>query len=350
MSQRKTKRSHGENVRFAANIDSDANLGYNDIKVTEGGLINEQNIKDSGLLADGRKTSAVSGSKNNQRQYGENPKNRRKIVENVRKVGDGYGGKSGHYGKTKSWLSGRKFLTQKDILRFGETLFRNRAGKLESTDINGKTVPSEVLKAFEKTIFTDEKGHLITFYHWTSNIFSAFKYGDLGFHFGTFKSAYDRRESKIPEKRGSDVVVFAKGTIESPNITKIIKFNLKDESELDTKRRNLYEIARRGVQPKAGEILNIYYKTNFIGGREHKRNSIKSVGNNYRLGVKRSSSEIKANPIIEFYVNEDENTVTYIYANGESVIEKLSINEPKKARRNSIEPTATESEAKAEAQ
>lgn len=101
----------------------------------------------------------------------------------------------------------------------------------------------------------------------------------------------------------ADVVVFASGTIESPNITKIIKFNLKDESELDPKRRNLYEIARRGVQPKAGEILNIYYKTDFIGGREHKRNSVKSVGNNNRLRVKRSPSEIKANPIIEFYVN-----------------------------------------------
>lgn len=121
----------------------------------------------------------------------------------------------------------------------------------------------------------------------------------------------------------ADVVVFANGTIESPNITKIVKFNLTDESELNTKRRNLYETARRGIQPKAGEILDIYYKTDFIGGRREYGNSIKGYGNNNGLGVKRSRSEIKAYPIVEFYVNEDENTVTYIYANGDKITERL---------------------------
>ena len=123
----------------------------------------------------------------------------------------------------------------------------------------------------------------------------------------------------------ADVVVFAKGTIEMPNITKIIKFNLTDESELDQKRRNLYEIARRGVQPKAGIVFDIYNKTDFISGRRNDGYSSRSFKNNIGLGVKRSRSEVKANPIIEFYVNEDEDTVTYIYSNGEKITEKLGI-------------------------
>lgn len=139
----------------------------------------------------------------------------------------------------------------------------------------------------------------------------------------------------------ADVVVFAKGTIEMPEISKIVKIDLTQDIDIETKRSELYAAERHGLRRTSGEVFLYYDKSDFIGERKYKGNSVKSVGNNYGLGVKRSSSEIKANPIIEFYVNEDENTVTYIYANGESVVEKLSSNEPKKAKRASMEPTAT---------
>ena len=46
---------------------------------------------------------------------------------------------------------------------------------------------------------------------------------------------------------------------------------------------------------------------------------------NKQNNIKRNKSEIKSNPIIEFYENEDENTVTYRYANGEIVTERYAL-------------------------
>lgn len=125
------------------------------------------------------------------------------------------------------------------------------------------------------------------------------------------------------ESEVDDVIVFAKGTIESPNITKIIKFNLSDESEIDPKRRNLYETERRGIQQKAGEIFDINYKADFVSGLRKQGNGAESNRNNNGFNANRNRSEIKANPITQFNVNEDENTVTYTYKNGETVTESL---------------------------
>lgn len=46
---------------------------------------------------------------------------------------------------------------------------------------------------------------------------------------------------------------------------------------------------------------------------------------NKQNNIKRNKSDIKSNPIIEFYENEDENTVTYRYANGEIVTERYAL-------------------------
>jgi hypothetical protein len=45
----------------------------------------------------------------------------------------------------------------------------------------------------------------LALYHWTANTFEAFAKGDIGFHFGTYKAAYDRREGKTEAKRGADI-------------------------------------------------------------------------------------------------------------------------------------------------
>ena len=127
-----------------------------------------------------------------------------------------------------------------------------------------------------------------------------------------------------------DHIVFAKGTIESPDITKIVKFNFDNEFDIYPKRRNLYEAERRGIRQEAGEIFDIYYKADFIGGRINQGNSAKSFGNNNRLDTKRSRSEIKTNPITEFHVDEDKNTITYTYSNGETFTEPLG-DTPKEA-------------------
>ncbi len=121
----------------------------------------------------------------------------------------------------------------------------------------------------------------------------------------------------------SDVVVFAKGTIESPVISKIVKFNLDNEADIYPKRRNLYEAERRGVWKEAGEIFNVYDKADFVGGFGNKRSSTQGNRDNNRFGVERGRSEIKANPIAKFHINEDENTITYTYSDGTEFTESL---------------------------
>ena len=121
----------------------------------------------------------------------------------------------------------------------------------------------------------------------------------------------------------ADVIVFAKGTIENPIISKIVKINITQGIDIEAKRSILYEAEGRGIQPTTGDVFRFYYKTDYTGKFKHGRNGEEGNRNNNRFNVKRSASEIKTNPIIKFYVNEDENTVTYRYANGEIITESL---------------------------
>ena len=119
----------------------------------------------------------------------------------------------------------------------------------------------------------------------------------------------------------ADVIVFAKGTIESPIVTQIIKINLKNDQEIENARLEIYALERRGVHSKAGGVLNIYTRANTrwisnVGG-----SSYQNASNNNQLGAKRSRSEITANPIVKSEVNEDAGTVTVTYKNGDVVTE-----------------------------
>jgi hypothetical protein len=121
----------------------------------------------------------------------------------------------------------------------------------------------------------------------------------------------------------ADVIVFASGTIESPNVTKIVKIDLTDDVDIETKRRIVYEIERRGIQQKAGELFRFYNKADFLGEFRHQRISDERNGDNNRLNVKRRGSEIKTDPIVEFHVNEESGTITTVYRSGEVVEESL---------------------------
>ena len=67
-------------------------------------------------------------------------------------------------------------------------------------------MPSNILRTFKDTIFTDEKGSLLVLYHCTANKFKVFALGDIGFHFGTYASAYGRRDGKAEAQIGADLV------------------------------------------------------------------------------------------------------------------------------------------------
>ncbi len=122
----------------------------------------------------------------------------------------------------------------------------------------------------------------------------------------------------------ADIIIFASGIIESPNVSKIIKINSSDSFAIEETRRDIYALERRGIQCKAGNILNIYIKTDIIRFGIGRGNSEKNARHNYGFDTKRSSSEAKANPIVEFHINEKRGTITTTYQNGEVVTENLS--------------------------
>lgn len=120
----------------------------------KGVSISEQNVEDTGLLVHGRETSAVGGSKNNQRKQSYDTSIASALVARDGNFGRDDFGKSGHQRKTLSWLARNRFVSQASVLRFKETFLRDRTG-LSSTDVNGKKAPSDILKKFKDTIFTD---------------------------------------------------------------------------------------------------------------------------------------------------------------------------------------------------
>ena len=167
------------------------------------------------VLAHGQKIASVGRSENNQRKQGDDSGNPPAQMADNGAVSGRHEGKFGHNGKTESWLAANRFVSQESINRFRQALLRDRA-ELNSTDINGKTVPRDILNAFKDTIFTDENGSLLVLYHWTPNKFLVFAKGDTGFHFGVYQAANDRRESKTEADRGADIVKAVYLNIKNP--------------------------------------------------------------------------------------------------------------------------------------
>ena len=122
----------------------------------------------------------------------------------------------------------------------------------------------------------------------------------------------------------TDVIVFASGTIESPNVSKIIKINSSDSYVIEEARREIYALERRGIQQEAGRILDIHIKADILRLDIGRTNGQEDARHNNRLNTKRSGSETKANRIVEFHIDEEKGTITTTYANGETVTESLN--------------------------
>ena len=58
-------------------------------------------------------------------------------------------------------------------------------------------------------------------------------------------------------------IVYAKGTISKPIITRIVKINVDNETDADSERRFLYDCEWRGIQPTNSTIFGCYYATDY---------------------------------------------------------------------------------------
>ena len=62
--------------------------------------------------------------------------------------------------------------------------------KLRSYDTVGRKLPQPIIEQFDKTVFKTQDGTILSLWHWTNKEFVDFKYGDIGFHAGTFDAAH----------------------------------------------------------------------------------------------------------------------------------------------------------------
>jgi len=149
---------------------------------------NEQDYQNTGVLERGT-LSASSGSGNDVRNQGDGagkfnagveiPSKARRV--NARRVLNRRVSSSG-------WLGNYKIRTSYDYKRFEKSVLRGLTGKTADTDASGRILTTDIKEKFKDSIFKNEKGELLSLYHWTASEFTDFAYGDVGFHFGTEKA------------------------------------------------------------------------------------------------------------------------------------------------------------------
>ena len=86
-----------------------------------------------------------------------------------------------------------------------------------------------------------------------------------------------------------NIIVYAKGSIESPQVSRVLEIDLDNETDLDQERRNIYEAERRGIQQKAGELRRLYFATDFRHWNNEQGKSTQRARNNSQLGTDRGA-------------------------------------------------------------
>lgn len=61
----------------------------------------------------------------------------------------------------------------------------------------------------------------------------------------------------------NNTIVYCKGTISKPIITRVVKINADNETDADVERRYLYDCEWRGFQPKVEDVFQFYNATDF---------------------------------------------------------------------------------------
>ncbi len=85
-------------------------------------------------------------------------------------------------------------------------------------------------------------------------------------------------------------IVYMKGTIAKPVITRVLEIIEYDETNLDKTRRNIYDIERRGIQQTPGEVIYTYNRASFAGYDATPRSNSTSQQSDSQFGIERGTS------------------------------------------------------------
>ena len=111
----------------------------------------------------------------------------------------------------------------------------------------------------------------------------------------------------------NNTIVYAKGSIESPEITRVLDIDEYEETILDPIRRRIYDFERRGIQQKTGNIFRFHYAISGGYGRYRQRNYAQGNRNNSQLGVRRGGSGKETRRLKEVRFDEDGNEISRTY-------------------------------------
>lgn len=186
----------------------------NKTNLSKGESVNEQQGQGSRIL-EGRVLSAVDESKNNQRSRSDDSRTADAHVARNGIAHKNTPGSTDSKRNRSGYLSRHDIVSQSDFDRYKESVLRGLEGKLATRDSSGRSVPEEIREKFKNTVLKNEKGELLSVFHWTPKIFEIFAYGDIGFHFGTYEAALGRRTGKS-EQLESDIVKDAYVNIRNP--------------------------------------------------------------------------------------------------------------------------------------
>ena len=102
-----------------------------------------------------------------------------------------------------------------------------------------------------------------------------------------------------------DHIVFAKGSIKSPNVTRIIQIYEVDEVKLDKYRGTIYDFERRVIPQETSELLELHRKTDF-GAYDQESYSREVSRYSKRLGTERGGSSKSASRVKEYIFEVEE--------------------------------------------
>ncbi len=104
----------------------------------------------------------------------------------------------------------------------------------------------------------------------------------------------------------NNVIVYAKGTIDNPIITRVLEIDGDNETILAELRSEIYEAEQQGIPAKTGKLFKVHYRANY-GYQQYllQRSGNQKARHNNQLGANRGAGGRKATRIKEIRFDEN---------------------------------------------
>ena len=105
-------------------------------------------------------------------------------------------------------------------------------------------------------------------------------------------------------------IVFAKGTIANPEITRIIEIDADNETFLSDEREYIYALEKRGIRTKADETIKVYTSVDARSASFGERSGNQNASDNLQLGADRGTGSGTAQKVKEILFDDEGNEVS----------------------------------------